>query len=122
MNELSGDGWVEPEIIRPYVVTRGRARPANGRFDLISMALTVETAPASETGLDPEHLSILRLCRAPRSVAELAADLNLPVGIIRVLLADLYDRNLISAREPQFEADMADMNMYKAVLDGLRSL
>ncbi|GAA3470696.1 DUF742 domain-containing protein [Nonomuraea roseola] len=122
MNELSGDGWVEPEIIRPYVVTRGRARPANGKFDLISMALTVETPPETETGLDPEHLSILRLCRAPRSVAELAADLNLPVGIIRVLLADLYDRNLISAREPQFEADMADMNMYKAVLDGLRSL
>ncbi len=116
------DHWVDPEIIRPYVVTRGRTRPATGKFDLISMAVTMGPSPGPDAGLDPEHLSILRLCREPKSVAEIAADLDLPVGTIRVLLGDLYDRNLVSAQEPQFEADMNDANMYKAVLDGLRAL
>ncbi|MFD1939464.1 MULTISPECIES: DUF742 domain-containing protein [Nonomuraea] len=104
------------------MVTRGRTRPATGKFDLISMAVTMGPSPGPDAGLDPEHLSILRLCREPKSVAEIAADLDLPVGTIRVLLGDLYDRNLVSAQEPQFEADMNDANMYKAVLDGLRAL
>ncbi|WP_308250613.1 DUF742 domain-containing protein [Nonomuraea rhizosphaerae] len=114
--------WIDPEIIRPYVVTRGRTQPAHGRFDLISMALAVGPLPGPDAGLDPEHLSILRLCREPKSVAEIAAHLDLPAGTIRVLLGDLFDRKLVSAQEPQSEVDMRDVNMYRAVLDGLRSL
>ncbi|NUW46541.1 DUF742 domain-containing protein [Nonomuraea rhodomycinica] len=114
--------WVDPEIIRPYVVTRGRTRPAHGRFDLISMALAVGPLPGPDAGLDPEHLRILQLCREPKSVAEIAAHLNLPAGTIRVLLGDLFDRELVSAQEPQSEVDMRDVRMYRAVLDGLRSL
>ena len=114
--------WIDPEIIWPYVVTRGRTAPVHGRFDLISMALSVGPPPGPDAGLDPEHHSILRLCREPKSVAEIAAHLNLPAGTIRVLLGDLFDRELVSAQEPQSEMDMRDMKMYRAVLDGLRSL
>ncbi len=39
---------------------------------------------------------MLRLCRLPASVADLAADLNLPLGVVRVLIADLRDRGLIT--------------------------
>ncbi|MEV0197725.1 DUF742 domain-containing protein [Nonomuraea sp. NPDC050691] len=120
--EPADEHWVDPEIIRPYVVTRGRTRPAHGKFDLISMALAVGPLPGPEAGLDPEHLRILRLCREPKSVAEIAAHLNLPAGTIRVLLGDLFDRELVSAQEPQSEVDMRDVRMYRAVLDGLRSL
>ena len=114
--------WVDPEIIRPYVVTRGRTQPTHGKFDLISMAVAIGPTPGPEAGLDPEHLSILRLCREPKSVAEIAAHLDLPAGTIRVLLGDLFDKELVSAQEPQSEVDMHDMKMYRAVLDGLRSL
>ncbi|MFE3453123.1 DUF742 domain-containing protein [Nonomuraea sp. NPDC059194] len=116
------DDWVDPEIIRPYVVTRGRTQPTTGTFDLISMALTLRSPPGAEAGLDPEHLSILRMCREPKSVSEIAADLDLPINTIRVLLGDLYERNLVAAQDPHYETDMNDMNMYRAVLDGLRSL
>ncbi|MGI5272660.1 DUF742 domain-containing protein [Nonomuraea sp. CA-218870] len=125
MNTTDGptdEHWIDPEIIRPYVVTRGRTAPTRGRFDLISMALAIGPPPGPEAGLDPEHLSILRLCREPKSVAEIAAHLNLPAGTIRVLLGDLFDRELVSAQEPQSEVDMRDVKMYRAVLDGLRSL
>ncbi|MFI7439762.1 DUF742 domain-containing protein [Nonomuraea indica] len=120
--EPAEEHWVDPEIIRPYVVTRGRTQPVHGKFDLISMALAVGPMPGPGSGLDPEHLQILKLCREPKSVAEIAAHLDLPAGTIRVLLGDLFDKQLVSAQEPQSEVDMRDMNMYRAVLDGLRSL
>jgi DNA-binding transcriptional ArsR family regulator len=113
---------VDPKFIRPYVITRGRTRPTSGRFDLISMALTTGLVPGPGAGLHPEHLSILQLCRVPKSVAEIAADLDLPVATIRVLLADLYDQDLVSAQEPRSEADLRDVNLYKAVLNRLQSL
>ncbi|MFB4264713.1 DUF742 domain-containing protein [Nonomuraea sp. GTA35] len=121
-DEPTDEHWVDPEIIRPYVVTRGRTQPAHGRFDLISMALAIGPPPGPDAGLDPEHLRILQLCREPKSVAEIAAYLDLPAGTIRVLLGDLFDRELVSAQEPRSEVDMHDMKMYRAVLDGLRSL
>ncbi|MET9338758.1 MULTISPECIES: DUF742 domain-containing protein [unclassified Nonomuraea] len=121
-DEPADGTWVDPQVVRPYVVTRGRTQPASGTFDMISMALALGPVPGPESGLDPEHLSILRICRVPKSVAEIAADLDLPINTIRVLLGDLYERNLVSAQEPHYEADMNDMNLYRAVLDGLRAL
>ena len=50
--------------------------------------------------LDPEHLAVLRLCRLPASVADLAADLDLPLGVVRILLADLRERSLVSIHHP----------------------
>lgn len=76
-DEPTDEHWVDPEIIRPYVVTRGRTQPVHGRFDLISMALAVGPPPGPDAGLDPEHLRIIQLCREPKSVAEIAAYLDL---------------------------------------------
>jgi len=56
------------------------------------------------------------------SVAELSARLDLPVGVVRVLIGDLMQANLIST----FEADAAirapDDDILQAVIDGLRAL
>jgi hypothetical protein len=109
-------------IVRPYVMTRGRTEPARGRFDLITLVVTVRAVSATEVGLDPEHHGIVRLCRQPLSVAEIAAHMDLPAGTIRVLLGDLLDRGLVAVQEPQQEADMHDNRMYEAVLNGLRAL
>jgi hypothetical protein len=45
-------------------------------------------------GPGPERLALPRMCRRPASVADLAADLDLPVGVVQVL-ADLRERSLI---------------------------
>ncbi|MFD8526192.1 DUF742 domain-containing protein [Streptosporangium canum] len=109
-------------IVRPYVLTRGRTEPTRGRFDLITLAVTVRSASPRETGLDPECLAIVRFCRQPQSVAEIAAHMNLPAGTIRVLLSDLLDQGFIALQEPHSETDMHDESLYRAVLDGLRAL
>ena len=36
-----------------------------------------------------EHRQILALCRRPARVVDLASDMDLPVGVVRVLLGDL---------------------------------
>ncbi|MEV4162236.1 DUF742 domain-containing protein [Nonomuraea dietziae] len=119
---MTHEEWVDPEIVRPYVVTRGRTEPVRGSFDLISLAVAVGGPPGPEAGLDPEHLAIARLCHEPISVAEIAARLDLPAGTIRVLLGDLFDQGFVTVQDPQPEVDMQDEKMYRAVLDGLRSL
>src|SRR5215471_4261021 len=82
------DRWFDEEagaVVRPYALTRGRTRPTGGRLDLIALITAVRDAQSSEFGLGPEHRALLRICRRPTSVADLAADLDLPVGVIRIL-------------------------------------
>ncbi|RAY15856.1 DUF742 domain-containing protein [Actinomadura craniellae] len=109
-------------MVRPYVMTSGRIQPIRGKFDLITLVEATQPAPTSEPGLGPEHLAILRLCQDIMSVAELTGHLDLPAGTVRVLLGDLLDKGYVAVQEPDSEADMADIRMYEAVIDGLRAL
>lgn len=125
-----GDHWPDeqwPEehagpMVRPYVMTSGRLEPTRGRFDLITLVVAIGPLPDGEIGLTPEHLAILHLCQEVMSVAELTGHLKLPVATVRVLLGDLLDKGLITMQEPHPEADMHDIRLYKAVIDGLRAL
>jgi hypothetical protein len=121
----AGDRWLDEEagaVVRPYAVTRGRTRPAGGRLDLIALISVVRDASATELGLGPEHLALLRICRRPTSVADLAADLDLPVGVVRILLGDLRERALISVHNPIPAARLPDRRILQEVVDGLRRL
>jgi Protein of unknown function (DUF742). len=109
-------------VVRPYVMTYGRTQPSRGRFDLISLVVSIRPAPAAEMGFGPEHIKIIRLCRDPQSVAEIAAHLDLPAGTIRVLISDLLEKRFVEVQSPPTEANIFDDRMYKAVLDGLRAL
>lgn len=120
------DLWVDEDagpIVRPYVMTYGRTEPSRGRLDLITLVASIRRPPAAEAGLHPEHIEIIRICRDPMSVAEIAAYLDLPAGIVRVLIGDLLDRRYVEIQEPPApQVNMHDEGLYKAVLDGLRAL
>jgi hypothetical protein len=109
-------------VVRPYVMTSGRAEPVRGKFDLITIVVATGPAPQAQIGLGPEHLAIVRLCQEPLSVAEIAGYLDLPAGTIRVLIGDLRDKGFVSVQEPEPEINMQDLRMYEAVIDGLRAL
>jgi hypothetical protein len=117
--------WHDDEagpVVRPYAMTRGRTAPARGEFDLISLVVATRSVPSLAAGLQPEHITIMRLAQRPLSVAEIAGHLTLPLGIVRVLLGDLLDKGYILAREPQPAAHMPPERIFKAVINGLRSL
>jgi hypothetical protein len=103
-------------------MTSGRTRPARGEFDLISLVVATRPVSSVDVGLGPEHVKIMDLCQHPLSVAEIAAKVDLPLGIVRVLLGDLLDKGLILARDPQPASELPNERIFKAVINGLRSL
>src|SRR4051794_17017295 len=111
-------------LVRPYVMTSGRTQPMRGTFDLVTLVIATGKPVVPEMGLGPEHRAVVRLCeQRVVSVAEIAANLNLPALTVRVLLGDLLDRELVTVQEPQDETDfLQDEKIYRAVIDGLHAL
>ena len=96
------DGWMDGDagpVARPYTVTAGRTRPQGETyFDLIDIVVATRAQPAGTFSAGPEHNRILDLCQHPMVVAELASYIGLPLGVVRVLLADLLYAGLISTK------------------------
>lgn len=108
--------------VRPYVITKGRtkARQDLGVETLIS---TVENAPWDSARLSSEYLAVRRLCMQPRSVAEVAAVLSVPLGVARVLLSDLADGGFVHVHTTRFTAGgRPDHVLMRRVLEGLQKL
>ncbi len=109
-------------VVRPYTLTGGRVPPVDG-FDLVAFVLATPAADAAGLpGLQPEHRRLVELARTPAVLADLAADLDLAVGVVRVLLGDLLARGLVAVRQPPAAPHLPDDNILKAVVSGLRAL
>ncbi|MDQ8703774.1 DUF742 domain-containing protein [Streptomyces sp. LHD-70] len=125
-----GSHWYDAEagpVVRPYAMTGGRTDPGPNaaHFDLIALVAldTGAPAPGADTFLGPEHRALLELCRVEaQSVAELATDADLPVGVVRVLLGDLLNRGCIRISRPVPPAHLPDEHILREVIDGLRAL
>ncbi|MGI8309874.1 DUF742 domain-containing protein [Saccharopolyspora hattusasensis] len=120
------DDPVEPEApaassIRSYTWTGGRTR-SNLQLELETLVSTGEMyQPGVAVRL--EHQSIAELCQHPRSVAEVGALLSVPIGVARVLLADMSDLGLITVHQTVSESGSAPhMVLMERVLSGLRRL
>jgi hypothetical protein len=130
------DRWFDDAagpVVRPYAMTRGRTHAGTeaARLDLIALVIAQEPEDDAaehdealeDHSLAPEHLEIVRICRRePQSVAELAADLDLPVGVVRVFIGDLLDSGLVRVTRPVPPAELPDENILREVINGLRAL
>ncbi len=118
------DSWMYEEagpVSRPYTVTGGRTRPRGTRyFDLVDLIVR-SARQADTTAFSPERSRILALCRIPISVAELAAIIGLPLGVVRVLLDDLLHENLIEVMEAP-RGRVTDQSLLRKILEGLQAL
>ncbi len=108
-------------VIRPYALAPGRTRP-QADFRLISVVLACRPVAADDAGMGTQQVQIMRLCQAPQSVVDVSARLELPVGVVRVMLADLAERGLIRDRVPASLPALPDDDTFRAVIDGIRSL
>jgi hypothetical protein len=115
------DGAAGP-VVRPYAVTRGRTRPPGRPLDLIAVVIGAAPSMADRMWLEPEHLRLLARCRRPITVADLASDMDLPLGVVRVLLGDLRDRGLARVSSPAPSEFARDEAVLRMVLDELNSL
>ncbi|MEE1940094.1 DUF742 domain-containing protein [Streptomyces sp. TRM 70361] len=107
---------------RLYTVTGGRSHAGDVRLDLVTLIVS-ECRPTE--GMQSEHTRILELCRHPTAVVEIAADLQLPITVVKILLGDLLTAGRVTARNPRPAAehgDTPDSALLKEVLIGLRNL
>jgi Protein of unknown function (DUF742) len=124
-NQRNGPSWYDEQagpLVRLYALTRGRARPSPVLLDLLSL-VTAEHDPAHDPMLSPEQAAVLTLCRIrPRSVADLAADLDLPLGVTRMILTDLLEYGNIRVTRPVRPTALPDERLLQEVINGLRAL
>jgi hypothetical protein len=93
------------------------------------MQLAIEALVSSATSphvdlahRPPEQRAIGSLCRQVRSVAEVSALLRIPLGVVRVVIADMAAQGLVQVHQPQLDAGKPDLNLLERVLSGLRRL
>ena len=124
----AGDKWDARDagpVVRPYALTGGRTEPADGEvLDLIAIVVSSGKAASrnNSAALSPEHRKILGLCRDPVTVADLASDTSLPLGVVRVLLADLIVLGQITVLPNQPIGELPRAELLREVLHGLRAL
>ncbi|MGW7419510.1 DUF742 domain-containing protein [Streptomyces sp. NPDC054813] len=126
---MSDEHWYEDEtgsLVRPYTVTRGRTEPSGRHtIDLMSQVTAVDADPA-EPDVDHARTALLALVRrGARPVVELAADADLPLTVVRVLLGDLAEAGLVRIDLPRRVAPAgpgADPALLKEIVERLREL
>src|SRR4051812_28405100 len=103
-------------LVRPYAMTRGRT--SSGQVDLEMITLVVALGPilpVHTQSLDPECLQILALSQRPTSVAEISAALSLPLSVVKILIGDLIDKQLVMFRS----AVTPNIHVLQAVINGI---
>ncbi|WP_405527186.1 DUF742 domain-containing protein [Streptomyces avidinii] len=112
--------WEDSSPERLYVITGGRSGPSTAvHLDLVTLVVA-KGPPPPET--QPEQADILRICRSPLSVAEIAAYVGLPVSVVTVLVGDLMAAKRVHIRPPVPAAQLPDLALIEAVIDGLQKL
>ncbi|MCX4669915.1 DUF742 domain-containing protein [Streptomyces sp. NBC_01381] len=122
-------GARKPSRVRPYSLTGGRTR--FGHVLLVETFVAALEAPEERRELPqgnatarvmPELRAIVEICRRMRTVAEIAALLKMPLGVVRVLLSDLADQGKIRVYGTGHGPGQPDRALLERVLSGLRRL
>jgi hypothetical protein len=114
-------------IVRPYTMTGGRSGTESPLIALESLVAATPEGMRRRHQFKWESAEIIRRSRRETAVIELAALLDVPIGVIRVLADDLRAQGAVSITDPPPElgAD-ADRQVYTdllhKVLDGIKSL
>ena len=121
----SDERWLDSEagpVVRPYALIGGRTRHAGEKFDLVATVRATHKEISDPATLSPEQMWALDLSRRSTTVADLASELNLPLGVVRILLADLRDAGYVVIRAPETGESQRGSHILREVLNGLRAL
>ncbi len=113
-----------PSMVRPYARTGGRTRPVRD-FEIEALVITTEQGHDDSIVplLSPEHATVVQLCHATVSVAEISARLSTPIGVARVIIADMVELGLVEVMGTSADTgDERDPTFLRRVLSGLQRL
>jgi hypothetical protein len=118
---LGRAGAGSSSLVRPYAVTGGRTRPRT-QLEIEAMVAAAHYEARDLSVLSPECQAILGFCRDWRSVAEISAVLRMPLGVARILIADMAVEGLVRIHQLDHAQGRPDLNLLERVLSGLRKL
>lgn len=118
MNRTNG----EPRVVPMYALTRGRTRSIGSDLPWETMVTTTTAGEDSLPKLQFEQAHIVDLRRRPVSVAEVAVELQLPLGVATVLVSDLHSEGFLVVHLPLLAGDgRPDSDVLERLLAGLKA-
>ena len=117
-------GWREGDRVVPaYALTKGRTRPAGEELPLEALVTATDLALQHEPALQVEWRTIVRMSARPTSLVEIGAELQVPVGVARVLVSDLANAGYLQVHLPRpVDGEGGPgQEVLGRLLDGLRS-
>jgi hypothetical protein len=107
-------------LIRPYAMTGGRTG-IEGETIGLEAQIQANTRASSHLGAYRwEAAKLIELVQTPTALVEVAARLKIPIGVTRVLVADLVRDGAVVVHVPQKSHSFT--SLLEKVLDGVRSL
>lgn len=86
-------------LARPYARTRGRTRP-DQNLSLEALVTTSDQGRRLEGVRTVEHRTICEFCTHARTLADIVAELQLPLGVVKVIVADMVQAGLVLVQQP----------------------
>ncbi|MFI1996567.1 DUF742 domain-containing protein [Actinoplanes sp. NPDC020271] len=112
----SGDLDEDP-VIRPFMLTNGRTQPMQ---DGLRVETLLRAAPAALSApLRFESRRIVELCQSPRSIADLSVALRAPLGVVRVIVADLITQSFLDVEK---QPEELSTSLIERIRDRVRAL
>ena len=111
----------QPQLVRPYALTSGRTRTVAdiGPDSLVSATNNGNWGVVEGA---PEWQRVADLCTQVHSLAEIAGHLELPMGVVRVIVGDMAEAGLVTVHSPGDLDSEIDTYLLEKVLSGLRKL
>ncbi len=107
--------------VRLYIITGGRT--SSRRPLLLETFISApDYDPVVHRTLFAESRQIYSLCREVRSIAEISADLSIPLGVVRVLVSDLADEGRVRVHPTTHVTGVPDRELLERVLRGLQTI
>jgi hypothetical protein len=104
-------------VVRPFMLTGGRTRPLTDGLRIETLLSAAPAALSAPLRFEAGH--IVQLCQAPMSIADLSAALRVPLGVVRVLVADLITDGYLRVEDQPGELPIA---VIERIRDRVRAL
>ena len=109
-------------LARPYARTGGRTKP-DQNLSLEALVTTSEQGRRHEGVRTEEHRTICDFCTQARTLADIVAELQLPLGVVKVIVADMATAGLVLVHQPGLAfGDRSSREFMQRLLDSLHQL
>jgi hypothetical protein len=106
--------------LRPFLLTAGRVS-TDVSIAIETQVISTDNGRASVGTLVFERRDIVALCEEPLALAEIAAQLGLHLGVVRVLVGDLSTEGHLAVYLPNTDVTH-DVDTLLRVIRGLRAI